>query len=65
MGELKKYRVTVNGNETVLKLTEKDAERYEDAVAVDAPAKSRKPQNKARGVQNKKADSDGGSADVE
>lgn len=65
MGELKKYRVTVNGNETVMKLTEKDAERYEDAEAVDAPSKARKPQNKSRAVQNKKADDDGGSADVQ
>jgi hypothetical protein len=64
VGELKKYRVTVNGNETVLKLTEADAKRYEDAELVDAPSKARKPQNKARTVQNKKADDDGGSADA-
>jgi hypothetical protein len=65
VGELRKYRVTVNGTETVMKLTEKDAERYEDAEAVDAPTKSRKPQNKARIAQDKKAGNDGGPADVE
>lgn len=65
MGELKKYRVIVNGNETVMKLNEKDAERYEGAELVDAPAKSRSVKNKARTADNKKADSDGGSSNVE
>lgn len=35
MGEVKRYRVTVNGTETVLKLTAEDAKRYDDAVLVD------------------------------
>lgn len=36
MGEVKRYRVTVNGTETVLKLTAEDAKRYDDAVLVDS-----------------------------
>jgi hypothetical protein len=61
MGELRKYRVTSNGNRTVLKLTEADAKLYPDSELIDsAPAgegdpssatttrKARKPLNKAR-----------------
>lgn len=43
MGELHKYRATVNGNETVLKLSEDDARQlYPDAERIDggAPADS-------------------------
>lgn len=35
MGDVERYRVTVNGTETVLKLSAKDAKSYEDAVLVD------------------------------
>lgn len=53
MGEVKRYRVTVGGNETVLKLTDEDAKRYEDAELVDAEPKAARPANKARTAQNK------------
>lgn len=59
-GPLRKYRVTVNGTEAVLKLNEKDAEAYGDlAVPVEdgtadgrgtpaVPNKRRSPANKSR-----------------
>lgn len=67
MGKVRRYRVTVNGTDTVLKLTAEDAKRYEGAELVDATAtdtdvsadsgdteeKAAKPENKARTAQNK------------
>jgi hypothetical protein len=35
MAEVKRYRVKVNGTETVLKLNAKDAKNYEDATLAD------------------------------
>lgn len=35
MAEVKRYKVTVNGNETVMKLTAEDAKNYEGATLVD------------------------------
>ena len=56
-----KYRVTVNGHKTVMKLSEEDAKAYQDAQPIDAPApaeeapaKARSAPNKARGAQSNK-----------
>lgn len=53
-----KYRVTVNNHQTTLKLSAEDAKAYPGAELVDessdrseAPAKSRRAPNKARGPQ--------------
>lgn len=66
VGPVRKYKVTVNGSETVLKLNDEDAKAYPDAQLVDEPAsqvagdedtaaeaKSRTAGNKARGAANK------------
>lgn len=53
MGELRKYKVRLNGNDTVLKLSAAELKLYPDAVPVDAP-KTDAP--KARTVTNKRRD---------
>jgi hypothetical protein len=67
MGPVRKYRVTVNGAETVMKLNEHDARAYPGAALVDGdvadveetaevttPAKRRRqPANKARTAADK------------
>lgn len=35
MGEVNRYKVKVNGTETVLKLSKEDAKRYKDAELLD------------------------------
>lgn len=55
---VQKYRVTVNGHETTMKLSAEDVENYPDAVLLDdveakPAAKSRRAPNKARTAQNK------------
>jgi hypothetical protein len=60
-----KYRVTVNGRSTVMKLSYDDAENYPDAELLDdtateptakPAAKQRRAPNKARTAQNKSAE---------
>lgn len=58
MGELHKYRATVNGNETVLKLSEDDARAlYPDAQRIDAEtsaaASDEPPVRKTRAASHK------------
>ncbi|WP_156993887.1 hypothetical protein [Pseudonocardia acaciae] len=58
MGELRRYKVRVNGHDTVLNLTEQDVELYPDATPVEptraaAGARSRTTANKARDTANK------------
>lgn len=56
MGALRKYRVRLNGQDTVVKLSDAEVALYPDAVPVDAapPAplagqrRARTPTNKAR-----------------
>ncbi|MEV0726009.1 hypothetical protein AB0I37_24925 [Micromonospora purpureochromogenes] len=38
MGPVRKYKVAVNGAETILKLNDEDAKAYPDAQLVDEPA---------------------------
>ena len=45
MAETKRYRVTANGHETVMKLTAKDAEAYDGAELADAPATANSPES--------------------
>lgn len=56
-GELREYRVTINGNETTMQLNEDEAERLGGAPVEDATdsggAKARGAANKARGAQTK------------
>ena len=62
MAELKRYAVTVNGNRTVMKLTEEAAKQYDDATPVDETGgKSRTVANKSRSSQTKKGGDSGGS----
>lgn len=58
MGELRDYRVKVNGTETVLSLSDEDAKNlYPDATLVEddeaQPAKARTTANKARTAETK------------
>lgn len=56
VGERRKYKVRLNGNDTVLNLSEEELKLYPDAEPVDAPQrKTRTAQaDKARrGVENK------------
>ena len=59
MAELKEYPVKVNGYETVLQLTEKDAKARgltESAPAAPETKAAKAPANKARAAANKSAE---------
>lgn len=58
---IKRYRVTIRGTETVMRLNDRDLVHYPDAQPVDEPARqpepeptpAPEPENKAKPVQNK------------
>lgn len=50
-GEVKRYKVTINGMETELQLT--DAEAKARGLVSDEPKAAKAPANKSRGAANK------------
>jgi len=56
---IQRYRVTIRGTETVMRLNDRDLVHYPDAQPVDEPAKQPEPEtkpepeSKAKPVQNK------------
>lgn len=57
MGELRKYRVKLNGNDTVLKLSDAELKLYPDAVPVDDAGTPPPVERKSRTAANKRRDS--------
>lgn len=58
MAELRDYRVTFNGHETVMRLTTEDAERLGGVPVEQAEAKQASASTKKRTARNKTADGD-------
>ena len=56
MGELRKYNVTLNGNRTVLKLSDAELKLYPDAEPVDDAGTSEPAERKTRTAANKRRD---------